>query len=451
MSSSTKRSLTSDEIEYILSECQHTGLTAEQNAAVTESALRPIRESLEQVEVFPEIIEKLKQTITRKFYKSRVEAGNCVGVTMGQVLGEDQTQAELNKFHQAGAGVVLLNGISGVQRFNELLVCSTKPKGQLTSIYFNAPPSTIIEAKNLVKTDLQEITLEQLILGSPEYNYSETGFQEDWYELFEEFFEEYLPQFFSFAEVQYRIKLRLDAHALAKWGLTEITILEALADISNLITVCSPTDMLEIHIFVENEFSPRAWISELHQYYITNLSHKTIAGIQGVEAIHFKRDDDNSEQWVALAEGERITRGNSVKTSVSRYIQILSLDYIDQFLTLSNNMWDIVTVYGIEAVRELMIYEFLTCSGDVYSKNSRHVELLVDIMLYAGKISAVSKNGVNPDTAQILLRASFEQVIPQLTSAAVHTEKDDISSISAGMMCGSICKVGTAMTGLLMK
>lgn len=450
--SDEKRRLTSQEIDFIVEDCVHCGLTQEQNAAVAESALYPIRQSLSTVEVYPAVIPKLKTTITRKFYRSRVEPGNCVGVTMGQVLGEDQTQAELNKFHQAGAGVVLLNGISGVQRFNELLVCSKSPKGQLTNVYFKNPPETIQAAKSLVGTDIQQITVENLAKDTPEYEFSETGFEEEWYDLFEEFFEDYLPENFCFEQTRYRIKIRLDAHSLKKWGLTEISVVEALLNVRGTVSIFSPTEQLEIHVFVDaTDFGEYSWYSEIHQYYLNKISGVIVAGIPGVEALHFRRENDGQSRWMALAEGERLTRGNTVKTSVSRYIQVLSLDYVDQFLTISNNVWDIVTVYGIEAVRELMVYEFLSCSDDVYSKNSCHVELLVDIMLFTGRIVAVSKNGVNPDTAQILLRASFEQVIPQFTTAAVHTETDSVSSISAGMICGSICNVGTALSGLIME
>jgi len=446
-----KRLLTPQEIDFILGDCQHRGLTTEQNKAVTESALFPIRNSLATVEVYPAIIPKLKEQITRKYYKSRVEAGNCVGATMGQVLGEDQTQAELNKFHQAGAGVVLLNGISGVQRFNELLICSSKPKGQLTSIYFKNPPETIEKARELVGTDIQQITLENLTKNTPEYYYSQDGFDEEWYDLFEEFFEEYLPENFTFEQTRYRIVVSLDAHQLKKWGLTEISVADALSCMEDVVVVFSPTAQLQIHLFVEScDFGEASWIGELHQFYLSKIANKLVTGITGVEALHFRRENEGEARWMALAEGERLTHGNTVKLSVSRYIRVLALDYVDQFLTISNNVWDVVMVYGIESVRELMIYEFLSCSDDVYSKNACHVELLVDIMLYTGRISAVSKTGVNPDTAQILLRASFEQVIPQFTTAAVHTECDEVSSSSAGMICGSICSVGTAVSSLMM-
>lgn len=450
--SEEKRALTSTEIDNILSDCYHRGLTREQNEAVLAAALSPIRESLQTVEVYPAIIPKLKETITRKFWKSRVEPGSCVGVTMGQVLGEDQTQAELNKFHQAGAGVVLLNGITGVQRFNELLVASKNPKGQLTSIYFKNPPNSIRDARDIVGTDIQQLSVGDFTVNTPEYSKSETGFSESWYSVFEDFFEEFLPENFSFENARYRMVIHLDPHSLMKWGLTEISVVDSLAIVPGIVAIFSPTVNTEIHVFVMeagDSFGEISWISEIHQLYLDSISGVIVAGIPYVEALHFKRESEGSDRWMALAEGERLTRGNPVKSSMSRFIRILSLDYVDNFLTISNNVWDISQVYGIEAVRELLIFEFLSCSDDVNSKNARHVELLVDIMLFTGRITAVSKNGVNPDTAQILLRASFEQVIPQFTTAAVHTESDNVSSISAGMICGTICNVGTAINGLM--
>ena len=445
--STETRFLTPEEIEYVLSDCVHRGLTREQNATVTASALKPIRDSLEKVEVYPEIIPKLKETITTKFHKSRVEPGSSVGIIMGQVLGEDQTQAKLNAFHQAG--LVLRNVISGVPRFNELLIASTHPKGQLTSIYFKNPPTSITAARELVGTDLQQITVDQLTDGT-DYHFSETGFSEPWYSLFEEFFEEYLPENFSVDQYRYRMVLRLDPHSMVKWNLTQVTVIEALMDVPDTVAMFSPTVDLEIHVFLDKEFHPVSWIGELHSMYQKVISTVVVAGIAHVETLHFKRETEDSDRWMALCEGERITRGNMVRSSVNRFIEILSLDYVDQFLTISNNIWDVCIVYGIEAVRELMIYEFLACGEDVYGKNSRHVELLVDIMLFTGRITAVSKNGVNPETAQVLLRASFEQVIPQFASAAVYTETDNVESISAGMMCGTICNVGTAINSLIL-
>ena len=89
---------------------------------------------LETIEVYPEILDTLRQEIHKNFYKSLVQPGENVGVLCAQSIGEKQTQSTLNSFHAAGIAVQMV--LTGVPRFLEILnatkeAVAVRPKSEI--------------------------------------------------------------------------------------------------------------------------------------------------------------------------------------------------------------------------------------------------------------------------------------------------------------------------------
>ena len=69
----------------------------------------------------------------------------------------------------------------------------------------------------------------------------------------------------------------------------------------------------------------------------------------------------------------------------------------------SNNMWDIYHMLGIEAVREFLIDEFIkVVSSDGTYIDTRHIELLVDVMVFSGNILSISRYGMKREQTMII-------------------------------------------------
>lgn len=92
----SKRKLTADEIEYILSfiKPQH-GIPPDTANFIAESNKEKLRKQLVHQLIYPDAIEPLKNMVEKQWVSSRVQAGESVGVIGAQSIGEKQTQSSV--------------------------------------------------------------------------------------------------------------------------------------------------------------------------------------------------------------------------------------------------------------------------------------------------------------------------------------------------------------------
>ena len=111
--------------------------------------------------------------------------------------------------------------------------------------------------------------------------------------------------------------------------------------------------------------------------------------------------------------------------------EVLRLENIDQRRTISDDVYEVSQVLGIEAARAGLINEtkkIFTQYG-IYI-NYRHLYLLYDWMTHRGRLTAVNRNGINriPEFS-VLRKSSFEETVEILYDAAVFSEIDPVSEI----------------------
>ncbi|MBL4898502.1 MAG: hypothetical protein JKX76_02515 [Colwellia sp.] len=337
--------------------------------------------------------------------------------------------------------------------------------------------------------------------------------EENFYEFFNQYYEEYFRPNFMFNESNVRLRLFLNRQILFEFKITPKMIVDKLLEIEDIDFIFSPPHLCFIDIFPDmSKMEEQVGFSskntrkskEINEYIFIeqNIWNKmklnTILGINGIKQIIYKKDDrsveelrsseirlglepgglqqiqedskqknnsvsetnrvslrikdsiDELESWTGIAEGDVFPPSQQYALSVDRFINILSFDFVDVFLTKSNNMWDIYNVYGVEAAREFLIDEFIQAvTDDPGSINRRHIELLVDTMTNLGIITPVRRNGITKKTCGVLTRASFETVYAQFTNAALYTLKDPIVGVSASIICGRTIEAGSNMSKLV--
>ncbi|NDE16529.1 hypothetical protein EBZ80_16525 [bacterium] len=118
----------------------------------------------------------------------------------------------------------------------------------------------------------------------------------------------------------------------------------------------------------------------------------------------------------------------------------------------TNDMWDVYDLMGIEGTRQFLLDEFTKIMSDDGSfVHPSHVQLLIDIMTRHGTITSISRYGMKKESAGPLSRASFEEVMDHFLTASVFQEEEDLSGVSASIICGKRAKIGTGLCDLLMK
>ena len=127
----------------------------------------------------------------------------------------------------------------------------------------------------------------------------------------------------------------------------------------------------------------------------------------------------------------------------SNLLDILSLDFIDNTRTFSNDIQEVRRVLGIEAARHI-IYQELTEVFDNGYINSHHLGLLCDRMCATSKMISIFRHGINSDNIGPIAKASFEETPEMFLKAAKHGELDLMTGVSANIMCGQEGFYGTS-------
>jgi len=116
----------------------------------------------------------------------------------------------------------------------------------------------------------------------------------------------------------------------------------------------------------------------------------------------------------------------------------------------SNDIWQLLCTYGVEAARHSIVAEIKNVFG-VYGINvdPRHLSLIADFMTRNGSFTPLNRAGMNSCPSP-LLRMSFESTCTFLTKAAQEGQSDNLQSPSARIVLGATAKVGTGCFDLML-
>ena len=116
---------------------------------------------------------------------------------------------------------------------------------------------------------------------------------------------------------------------------------------------------------------------------------------------------------------------------------------IDYNSILSNDIWKILTTYGVEAARSSIVNEIQAVFG-VYgiNVNTRHLLLIADFMTRNGTYTPMNRIGMRASPSPFL-QMSFESTVAFLTRATEEGMVDNHQSPSSSLVFGSVPKIGT--------
>lgn len=123
---------------------------------------------------------------------------------------------------------------------------------------------------------------------------------------------------------------------------------------------------------------------------------------------------------------------------------------VDASRTISNDNIEVLNVLGCEAARQSLINElrFVLSSYGIYV-NYRHISTLVDVMTIRGKLTSITRHGINRvESSGPLRKCTFEETVEILVEGAVFSQKDTLSGISENVIMGQLGPFGTGSFGL---
>jgi DNA-directed RNA polymerase beta' subunit len=392
----------------------------------------PIISQLADIEICDEMIPLLKNELELRFYQTLMSPGECVGIIGAQSMGEFSTQATLNTFHVAGSTTTgtVTNCLS---RFQEINNATKNPKNIVGKIYFESCNSTLKEIRTL-GLGLKHFNFKKIVTticvvtnhnesvksgcGTPQPTWTiEKNYENEWW--YSNFKKIYC---FQPRETKTRVRFTLKKNILYEYKISPEKVKQALEEKHDISCIFSPFSAgFYFDIFCDIEDH------KLDSFITSALFPTYISGVESIKDIFYHKDDKLNVWYIQ-------TEGGTLK-------DFYALDNVDVENTSINNVWDIYHTLGIEAAREFRIKEMVEIMGS--GVDISHIKLRADRLTFTGTIQSLTRYTMRGEKP--FSKVGFEEIMENFYKSAKDAESDDLTGVSASIMCGKRAKVGTSM------
>lgn len=412
-----------------------------------------------------EAFDWLLGEIDSKFHQSQVHPGEMVGALAAQSLGEPATQMTLNTFHYAG--VSAKNVTLGVPRLKEIINISKKPKTpSLTVFLVGAAARDAEKAKDVLcrleHTTLRKVTSNTAIFYDPDPLNSVIPEDQDFVNVYYE-----MPDFDTSRISPWLLRIELDRKKMTDKKLTMEHISEKITggfgDDLNCIFNDDNAEKLVLRIRIMNPEEKQTDEEEqvdkmeddlfLRCIESSLLSDLALQGIEQISKVYMHLPTTDNKKRITVTEtGDfKSVAEWLLETDGTSLMRVLSEQDVDPTRTYSNDICEIFSTLGIEAVRKAVEKEMNhVISFDGSYVNYRHLALLCDVMTAKGHLMAITRHGINRQDVGALMRCSFEETVDVLIDAAMHAEVDYLRGVSENIIVGQLAKIGTGAFGMLL-
>ena len=397
------------------------------------------------------IFDEVVKDIRYRYIKSLVHPGEMVGALAAQSIGEPTTQLTLNTFHSAGT--VKAGATQGVPRIKELLGVSRNPKKPLCFAYLAPEMSTnldhaIMMIREIQQTTIRDITKSVRMYYDPFPLTTDTKIAED---------REILQSYQAFSATNaadcmspWIMRLEFDETAMASRSIQDmVAIQDALlrqGDVARCVYSDTNADKLMMRIV----FSPDVVKNMLTLRYMEErVLDVVISGVDGVQGV-YQRDVNKEMTWDDSISGYVSKKQHVLDVEGSGILySLMAFPNVDPTRTFSNDIHEVLDVFGIEAARQALYDEFWEVLSAAYV-NYHHMSVLLDAMTYQGRLVSVDRFGMGKHDNGVLAKSSFEETSRILFNAAVSSEFDPMKGVSANIMFGQKAPCGTGMVEILL-
>merc|ERR1719394_1486456 len=168
----------------------------------------------------------------------------------------------------------------------------------------------------------------------------------------------------------------------------------------------------------------------------------SLKGIIGIKKV-FMREDTITAYNEAKGKFER-NKEWVLDTDGVNMEEVMQLPEVDFARVQSNDIVEILNVFGIEATRKALLFHIrMVISFDGSYVNYRHLGTMCDVMTNRGHLMAITRHGINRTNLGAIMKCSFEETVEILMDAAIYNEVDHMKSVSENIVFGQLCPIGT--------
>ena len=364
---------------------------SQENYSLPKSIEEKIEEVAKKLRLNAKKKEELREAVIREYFRSSFEPGEAIGILTAQSISEPATQLTMRTYHFAGTAGLKVT--LGLPRLMEIFDAKKKLETPMMKIYLKKEYDTKEHAEKFAE-NLIEKRVEDII-------------ENVYVNLIDKSIEIELSDKRKMSKIVERLKdlLKKDFHVRTKGDLI----------------VLKPKQEMEISDLQKN----REKVMKL-----------PVEGIKGVTNAIITKE---GEHWV-------------INTIGSNLKEVLKLKEVNEHKTISNDIYEVANIFGIEAARNVIIEEaYKTMQEQGLDVDIRYLSLVADIMTWTGSIRPIGRYGVAGAKSSVLARAAFEETIKHLIRASIRNEIDEFTGIFENVMVNQVAPVGTGMFELYLR
>ncbi|MFH1638056.1 MAG: DNA-directed RNA polymerase subunit A'' [Candidatus Woesearchaeota archaeon] len=340
------------------------------------------------------VLERLEH----RYMDSKISPGEAIGVVTAESFGEPGTQMTLRTFHFAGVSEA--NITLGLPRLIE-----------------------IFDARKGISTPMMEIYLK------PPFNKDEKKLEKIIALIKEIKFKEVISNI-AVNILKLDIEAKPNQKRMRELGVDMDSLVKALKAAIKSSVVDASNDLIKITPKLKETTLPIVYALK------EKIKDVTVKGTVGVKQVL------------------PVSRGNEIVllASGSNLKKILEIEEVDETRTITNDLFEIADVFGIEAARQAIIKESLKVIRDqALEIDMRHIMFISDLMTTTGTIKGITRSGITGEKESVLARASFETPVVHIVNASLVGEVDNLNSVVENVIINQTIPLGTGLPDLIIR
>lgn len=345
-------------------------------------------------EEIPRRYNNIDGELLERYKSMQYEPGEAIGMVAAQSLAEPATQLTMETYHAAGAAQVSLT--AGLPRLEEIVDARRNPKTPAMEVHLHEEYQNEEDAKRVARK-LREVKFGDLISRD------------------------------TIDIMQLTVEYELNDNLLEDYDVDREDLISRIQEKARKSEVKKDGDTL-ILSSSEEDYDLRD-LKDLKQ----KAEDTRIKGIKGIEQVVVQEDGD---EWRLQ------TAGTSLRKT-------LKVEEVDEDRTVSNDLYEVESVLGVEAVRKRILIEVNeTLEAQGIGVDDRHIMLLADMMTKDGELNGATRYGIVGNKKSMLARCAFEETKKHLIQGSLREEHDDLKGIVENIIVGQSVPVGTGTIDL---
>lgn len=341
-------------------------------------------------------IQVIIDEIVREYQKVFIELGEVVGMVVVQFIGEFLIQMIFNIFYYVG--VVEINVIFGFLRIIEIVDVRKNFLMLIMIVYFDEEYCYDRDKVFEVVRRIEGMIFENLV-------------REEMIDIF---------------NMEYVVEI--DFERLEKVGFDMEKVVRKFIGLFKSVEFEVEGYMFVVRFKkVMKFFDLRKIVEKVKKY--------CFKGFFGVGKIIIRKEGD---EYVIYIEG----------LNFKQVFKVLGVDLMRMRI---NNIWEIVEVFGIEVVRNVIIDEIVSMMCEQgFEVDVRYIMFVVDMMMFDGVIRLIGRYGIVGEKVSVLVRVVFEIIIQYLFVVVERGEVDFFNGVVENVFIGQFVLVGMGIVKLVM-